>query len=70
MLTKLQTILIVVGSAVGLQVASALVDISPDDLAEPGTWLKGLLIGVLNAIGVSIIALKTTGGLTLPKSGG
>lgn len=69
-MSTLQAILITVLSAVLFQVASALTVLSPDDLTDVRRWFVGLGVGVANAIGVAIVALYTTGGLTLPRPPG
>ena len=66
-MTKLQGILIVVGSALGFQIASSLAALSADDLTDWKGWLVSALVGCANAVGVSLVALKTMGGLSLPK---
>jgi hypothetical protein len=63
-LTKLQLGLIVVGSAVLFQVAGSLQTLSTDDLTDWKGWLVGVGIGVLNSVGVAVVALKTAGGLS------
>lgn len=69
-MTKFQAVLITVGSAVGLQIAGQLAGVTEADLADWGQWLFSLGVGALNAVGVAIIALKTTGGLSLGDGGG
>lgn len=69
-MTNLQKILIVIGTAAGLQVAQLLAGLKPDDLLEPRQLAVTLLVSVANAVGIALVALKTTGGLTFNSKGG
>lgn len=64
-MTQLQRILIVLGSAVGFQLASALAQVGAGDLMDWRRWLLGLAVGCLNALGIAAVALKTAGGLSM-----
>ena len=62
--TWFQTVAIVVGSAVLFQLAAiaATADVG-DILADPQRWIISAGIGVINVAGVSLLALRTSGGL-------
>lgn len=62
--TWLQTAMIVVGSAVLFQLAAVFATADPADIiADPQRWLIGAAMGIINVAGVSLLALKTAGGL-------
>lgn len=70
-MTNFQKVLIVVGTAALFQVAQVLAGIGPEDLIEPRKLFVTVLVSVANAVGLAVIALKTTGGLTMaPPAGG
>ncbi len=62
--TWFQTVAIVVGSAVLFQLASvaATADVA-DIMADPRRWIISAGLGVVNVAGVSLLALRTAGGL-------
>ena len=62
--TWFQTVAIVVGSAVLFQLAAiaATADVG-QVLADPRSWIITAGIGVINVAGVSLLALRTSGGL-------
>lgn len=64
-MTKLQAALITIGSAILFQVGQALANLSENEINDWESWAVGVGIGVANAIGIAIIALKTAGGVTL-----
>jgi len=68
-MTNLQRFLIVVGSAILFQVAGVLANVGADDLADWKGWLAGAAVGIANAIGVAVLALKTSGGLSVEEAG-
>lgn len=64
-MSKLQGLAITIGAAILFQLGGAFANTTTDDLTDIKSWAVGVGIGILNAIGVSIVAWKTTGGLSL-----
>jgi hypothetical protein len=66
-MTNIQKILIVGGTAAVFQIAQLLAGVGPDDLLEPRKLLVSAIISVANAVGIALVALRTTGGLSVSR---
>lgn len=64
-MTKIQSLLITIAGAILFQIGGAFTNLKQEDLIDWKRWAIGLGVGVFNAIGVAIIAWKTTSGLSL-----
>ena len=63
-MTKFQTILIVIGTALAIPLGTALLSLDAAALDNPGAWARSLILGFANALGTLLLARFTTGGLT------
>jgi hypothetical protein len=64
--TKVQRILLIVGTAVGFQLATIAATFDAEAVTDWQAWLVSVLAGAANAAGVAIIATRTAGGLSVP----
>lgn len=56
--TRLVKLLIVIATAVGVQVATVLANLDLSQVDDWRTWLAGVLVGIANAVGTSVLAFK------------
>lgn len=64
-MTKLQNLLIVLGTTLAIPIGMALLELDADTLDNPGIWVRSLILGCMNAIGTRLLASRTPGGLSL-----
>ena len=73
-MTNLQRLLIVAGTAALFQVGTILATFSAENLVDWRSWLVSALVGVAQAVGVAVLAVRTAGGLSVeapkPPAGG